>query len=233
VGSGVPKIATGERDSSFMTAAAGYRQRGGRVSLLPSPKYDRAGIESSSDNRRMSKDAWRPCGARPGAPRARRGWTVALVMAAMVGGSCDVPTGLPRLENTLALPAPEIEVPVTGTMTPAIPVTVDLSGVDEAMVERARGGELELTPVDPENGTGTLQVTISDPASGTTVSQTITVAPDGQPQVIAVSGDAMRSFLGGDVEVSVSGALGPATVPLRTVTLETLLRITFEIGGED
>lgn len=181
----------------------------------------------------MSKDAMRACAARLGALRAHGTWRAAVMIAALAAAACDVPTGLPRLENTLALQAPEIEVPVTGAAAPAVPVTVDLSGVDEEMVERARAGELEFTPINPENGTGTLQVTISDPESGTTVSQAITVTPDGEPQIVAVSGEDMRAFLGGDVEISVSGALGPATLPLRTVTLETLLRITFEIGGED
>ncbi len=155
-------------------------------------------------------------------------WLLALVVSA----ACDIPTALPRFENTMAVPGPDIQVPVLDVPVPAMPVSIDLGDVDEDLRQRARGGEIQFTPSNPENGTGTLQVTILDAESGTAVSQPISVTTAGTPQVIVVSGEDMRTFLGGEVTITVTGALGPAQVPTRLVLLETLVRITFEIGGE-
>ncbi|MGH7444211.1 MAG: hypothetical protein ACREKM_05020 [Longimicrobiales bacterium] len=173
------------------------------------------------------------CHARTGAQRARWASRPALwLVAASVAAGCDVPTALPRFENTLALPAPAIEVPALGAPVQTPPATVDLTEVDESFAERARGGEVQFTPVNPEDGTGTLQVTITEPQSGTTVSQSITVTPEGTAQVVSVNEQEIRAFLGRDVQITLSGALGPAAVPVQTVTLETLVRLVFEIGGE-
>ncbi len=180
----------------------------------------------------MSEDAKRARKARPRG-RCARGATIGFAWLAILGAAaCDVPTALPRFENTLALPAPDISVPVTGTAAPAFPVTVDLSNVDEDFASRARGGEIEFTPVNPEDGTGTLQVTIRDTDSNTVVSQSVTVDEAGTPQLVTIDRDAMLAFLGGNVEITVTGALGPADVPTRFLTLETLVRITFEVGGD-
>lgn len=180
----------------------------------------------------MSEDARKTRDARRRARRARGGAIVALGLALMGSAGCDVPTALPRFENTLALPAPDIDVPVTGAATPAIPVVVDLSNVDEDFASRARGGEIEFTPLNPEDGTGMLQITIRDTESATVVSETVTVDAEGTPQVVTIGRDAMLAFLGGDVEITVTGTLGPADIPTRFVTLDTVVRITFEIGGD-
>lgn len=169
--------------------------------------------------------------------RSAAGAAALLVLLASVG--CDVPTALPRFENTLALPAPDIGVPVTGFPTAAIPVTVDLRNVDEDFADRARGGEIEFTPqapqsdlqADPDAVSGTLQVTIRDVESTTVVTQTVTI--DGYtPMVVSVDEAAMQVFLGGDVEITVTGSLGPSSIPTQTLVLATLVRITFEVGGE-
>lgn len=173
------------------------------------------------------------CDTRARAQRARKASRSAMWLAvAGIAAACDVPTALPRFENTLALPAPDIEVPALGVPVQTPPATVDLSEVDESFAERARAGEVQFTPVNPENGTGTLQVTITEPQSGTTVSQSITVTAERTPQVVALNEQEIRAFLGGDVQITLSGALGPAAVPVQTVTLETLVRLVFEIGGE-
>ncbi len=167
--------------------------------------------------------------------RARRACRVAgaaTLLGLLASAGCDVPTALPRFENTLALPAPDIGVPVTGAPTPAVPVTVDLRNVDEDFAGRARGGEIRFTPLNPEDGTGTLQVTISDVESTTTVTQTVTIDAAGTPQVVAIDEAAMQAFLGGEVEITVTGNLGPASIPTETLVLETLVRITFEVGGD-
>ena len=163
--------------------------------------------------------------------RARAAVIAALLAAGTVAAGCDVPTALPRFENTLALPAPDIDVPVTGTPTPAIPVVVDLSNVDEDFAARARGGEIEFTPLNPENGTGTLQVTIRDDTSEAIVTQTVTVDEQGTPQLVTIEREAILAFLGGNVEITVVGDLGPGEIPTRFLTLEAVVRITFEVGG--
>ncbi len=180
----------------------------------------------------MSEDARKTREARRPARRVRHATIVALWLTAAGSAACDVPTALPRFENTLALPAPDIAVPVTGAATPALPVVVDLSNVDEDFAARARGGEIEFTPLNPQDGTGTLQITIHDSESATVVSQSVTVDAQGTPQIVSIGQDAMRAFLGGNVEITVTGTLGPAAIPTRYVTLETLVRITFEIGGD-
>lgn len=173
------------------------------------------------------------CDARARAHCARRtSRVVMLLVAAGVAAACDVPTALPRFENTLVLPAPDIDVPALGFPVTTPPATVDLSEVDESFIERARGGEVQFTPVNPENGTGTLQVTITEPLSGTTVSRSITVTAERTPQIVALDEQEIRAFLGGDVQITLSGSLGPAAVPIQSVTLDTLVRLVFEIGGE-
>ena len=180
----------------------------------------------------MSEDARKTRDARLTARSVRGMAIVALWLAAVGTAGCDVPTALPRFENTLALPAPDIAVPVTGAATPATPVVVDLSNVDEDFASRARGGEIEFTPLNPEDGTGELQITIRDTESATVISQTVTVDAQGTPQIVTIERDAMLAFLGGDVQITVTGVLGPADIPTRFVTLETVVRITFEIGGD-
>lgn len=173
------------------------------------------------------------------ARRARGAAGAATLLALLASAGCDVPTALPRFENTLALPAPDIGVPVTGFPTAAVPVTVDLRNVDEDFAGRARGGEIQFTPqppqsdlqADPDELTGTLQVTIRDVESTTVVTQMVAI--DGYtPMVVTVDEAAMQAFLGGDVEITVTGSLGPSSIPTQTLMLETLVRITFEVGGE-
>ena len=173
--------------------------------------------------------------ARTGPPGARcpRGAAVAAaLLTAMVAAACDVPTALPRFENTLVLPAPDVSVPVTGVPAPAIPIEVDLSNVDEDFASRARGGEIQFTPVNPEVATGSLEITIRDMDSSVVVTQTVTVDGSGAPQIVRIDRDPMLEFLGGNVEITVTGVLGPGSVPPRFLTLEALVRITFEVGGD-
>ena len=108
----------------------------------------------------MSEDAMKTREPRRLVRRARGAAIVAWL--AMGVAACDVPTALPRFQNTLALPGPDVLIPVTGTSTPAAPVTVDLSNVDASFAERAQGGEIEFRPLNPQAGTGTLQVATSD-----------------------------------------------------------------------
>ncbi len=164
--------------------------------------------------------------------RVCRATIVALSLAVVGTAGCDVPTALPRFENVLALPAPDIAVPVTGFPAPAIPVRVDLSNVDADFAARARGGEIEFTPTNPEDGTGTLQVTIRDADSDAEVVQTVTVDAQGTPQIVSIGQDDMIAFLGGDVEITVTGTLGPGQIPTRSLIIDVLVRITFEVGGE-
>jgi len=164
--------------------------------------------------------------------RVRHATMVALWLAVVGTAGCDVPTALPRFENVLALPAPDITVPVTGFASPALPVRVDLSNVDADFAARARGGEIRFTPTNPEDGTGTLQVTIRDVDSDVVVMQTVTVDAQGTPQIVTIGQDEMIAFLGGDVEITVMGTLGPGQIPTRLLVLDILVRITFEVGGE-
>ena len=155
---------------------------------------------------------------------------LAVLLLALTGG-CDVPTALPRFENTLVLPAPDMNVPVLGAPAAAT-VSVDLANVDEAFADRVRGGEVQFTPVNPSGATGTLTITISEPQSGASVSGTIDVASQ-TPQIITIPEQTMRAFLGRTVDVTASGTLGPLTLPNpASVRLETLMRVTFEVGGE-
>jgi hypothetical protein len=181
----------------------------------------------------MSKHETTMRGVRTVAAHARRGGGIIALLAAATLVACDVPTALPRFDSTFAVPGPEVQVPVVGAPVPAVPVTLDLGEVDEDLRARAQGGEIQLTPLNPEDGTGTLQVTITDAESAATVSQTIEVTAAGTPQIVNVGADEMRAFLGGDVTITVTGTLGPAAIPTRLVVLETLVRITFELGGED
>lgn len=155
---------------------------------------------------------------------------LAVLLLALMAG-CDVPTALPRFENTLVLPAPDMNVPVLGAPATTT-VSVDLANVDESFADRVRGGEVQFTPVNPSGATGTLTITIREPQSGASVSGTVDVASQ-TPQIITIPEQTMRAFLSRTVDVTASGTLGPLTLPNpASVRLETLMRITFEVGGE-
>jgi hypothetical protein len=104
--------------------------------------------------------------------------------------------------------------------------------VDEGFANRVRRGEVQFTPVDPGVVTGTLEITISESQSGTSVTGTVTVTAAATPQVIEIPRETMRAFLGRSVQITARGALGPVTLPAKTLRLETLVRITLEVGGE-
>lgn len=160
-----------------------------------------------------------------------RPWAAAAALLLGLSAGCDVPTALPRFENTLALPAPDLVVPVLGVPASAT-VTVDMADVDDAFADRVIRGEVQFTPVNPGNVTGTLEITMREPQSNASVTGTVQVTGAAAAQVIEIPQETMRAFLGRTIQITASGALGPVSVPPGSLRLESLVRITFEIGGE-
>lgn len=145
--------------------------------------------------------------------------------------SCDVPTGLPRIESTFRFPVDAVVVPVTGLSATAS-AQADLGAIDLDDVQR---GRVLVTPENGSGSTGLLTVRIT--GGGVVVSGVIDVA-GGADQAIEVSGGEVRALLGAMATIEASGTLcrpagcGASLPPYPDVRLENTLELVVELGGE-
>jgi hypothetical protein len=113
--------------------------------------------------------------------------------------------------------------------------TIDLSGVDWAVIRRVRRGAFVLAvenPFDVSSGPLTLRLT----APGTELVRTVELAPGSTVQRVALDGAELRSLLGQVVTLTLSGTVeaeGPVGVrPGDTIVVTATLDITLELGPE-
>jgi hypothetical protein len=153
------------------------------------------------------------------------------VVCLLILAACDLPTGLPRIESTFRFPIDDVVVPVTGVGATAS-VDAELDGID---IEDVRRGRVLVTPANAAGSTGILTVRFM--GSGVTVTGTVDVA-GGADQAIDVTGEEIRLLLGGPVTIEAAGTLcrssgcGLSAPPFPNVTLENMLELVVQLGGE-
>jgi hypothetical protein len=159
-------------------------------------------------------------------------WLTALLVLAVVGTGCEVPTGLPILESRFRFEVESVVVPVAGVPGSAS-ARQTLSQID--MASDVRGATIWVTPVNPSAATGTLAIQIR--GGNVTVNGTVNVA-GGPNQAIPLTQAQVQALLGGEITITASGTLcraagcGLAPPPFPTVTLENELELLVALGGE-
>jgi hypothetical protein len=158
-------------------------------------------------------------------------------MAAAAAGiltACDIPTAPPRFETTFVVPGETVTVPVTSRSASAS-ATYDLTDTGD-LVDRSRGGAIVVDVENAEAASGTVLVRFA--AGGVTVDGTVDLSA-GSGQRIPVSRDELAALLGRELTITATGTLCPASgcsplslPPFPSVTFETRLELTLEIGGE-
>lgn len=136
------------------------------------------------------------------------------------------PTGLKVANASVAV----VNRPVSSSST------IDLAGVDSAIINRVQSGSLLLTIVNPFTVTGTLTVKLT-PQGGATITRTVTLAAgNSTPPPITFTAAELKSLLGRSVAISYAGAVnstaGPVTIsPRQAVVVTTRLDINLQVGG--
>jgi hypothetical protein len=109
---------------------------------------------------------------------------------------------------------------------------IDLSGIDQSLRNRVRSGTLTLIMTNPYGVSGTLQLRL---IGGGTVTKSIVVQPNQTVQRIDFTEAELQALLGHNVLLQISGPVsapaGTVTIrPTDTLTIETRLELTLEIG---
>lgn len=162
---------------------------------------------------------------------AVRGRGLAASLPLLLVLSCDVPTGLPRVQTRFLLPIDDVVVPVTGAAS-TISVRTALRSLE--LNNDVKSATLRVTPLNPMGATGEVEFIIA--GGGQRASGRVVV--DGPPnQVIAVTGAQVETFLATPVTLSASGTLCTTTSckiapPYPIVTLQAELELEVEYGGK-
>jgi hypothetical protein len=158
----------------------------------------------------------------------------------------DSPAGDPVMINTAeavhvtarpgALHVTEIRAAVRQRTIAMQPLDVDLSGVDDDIRSRARGGSLILQMRNPFNVSGELQLKLYSPPSGADYQYPVVIAPGETTQRIELTQYEMFRVLGFNVNVSLAGPVSGdgATMTLRpgqVISLSSRLELILEIGS--
>ena len=115
-------------------------------------------------------------------------------------------------------------------------VTLDLSDIDEDIASHAVSGAIILKMSNPFSVGGTLQLRIQ--GNGVNITKNVTVAAGSTTQRVEFTGPEIRSILGKDVTLSITGPVtgtgAGATVsvtPTQILSIETSLDLVVQVGG--
>lgn len=126
----------------------------------------------------------------------------------------------------------EVRIAVRNRTVAAEGAVLDLSGVDAALAERVRSGAIVVDLDNPFALSGPLTLRLSSPAG--TLTRTVQLAPGETRQRIEFTGAELRSLLGREVTVALSGTVdAPEPVAVRpgqAVTIATQLELVVELG---
>ncbi len=119
------------------------------------------------------------------------------------------------------------QVRLTNQAVNAAATSMDLSGVDGAIRDRAMGGTLFLTIANPFSVTGALTLTFvgSSPA----VSKSINLSAGNSTPSVVFTADELKALLGKNINLTVTGTVSgnPVSVqPSQTVSVGTRLQVT-------
>lgn len=128
----------------------------------------------------------------------------------------------------------EVRVAVRNRTVAADGAVLDLSGVDAAIADRVRSGAVVVDLQNPFALSGPLTLRLTTAAG--TLTRTVQLAPGETRQRLEFTGAELRSLLGREVTVALSGTVdAPEPVALRpgqAVTIATRLELVVELGPE-
>jgi hypothetical protein len=135
-----------------------------------------------------------------------------------------------------AINVTEIHAAVRERTIAMLPLDVDLTGVDDEIRSRVRGGTLAVQMSNPFNISGQLELKLYAPPSGADYRYPVAIVPGETTQRIELTEHEMFRVLGFKVKVSLSGPVsgGGAAITLRpgqAVTLSSRLELVLEIGS--
>jgi hypothetical protein len=169
-----------------------------------------------------------------------------------IGSSIEVeltihsPAGGPAVINTAAslhatgVPAAlhlaEVRAAVSNRTISMQALDVNLTGIEDEIRSRARGGALVLEVSNPFDVSGELELRLLAPPSGADYRKPVGIAHGETTQRIALDHDELFRLLGFNVNVSLSGPVSAnaSTITLRPgqqVSLRPRLELTLGIGG--
>ena len=128
----------------------------------------------------------------------------------------------------------DISVTVNQKQASIDPFTVDLSGIDESLVDRVQGGSLVLDEVNPFGVTGNMALRFM--SSGMTpIQKTVPLAAGTSRQVVDFTPQELRSMLGREVTATASGLVSAGQTvkltPAQAVQITT--RLSLVIGPKE
>ena len=128
----------------------------------------------------------------------------------------------------------DISVTVNQKQASIDPFTVDLSGIDESLVDRVQGGSLVLDEVNPFGVTGNMALRFM--SSGMTpILKTVPLAAGTSRQVVDFTPQELRSMLGREVTATASGLVSAGQAvkltPAQAVQITT--RLSLVIGPKE
>jgi hypothetical protein len=135
-----------------------------------------------------------------------------------------------------AIHVTEIHATVKERTISMLPLKVDLTGVDDEIRSRVRGGTLAVHMSNPFDISGQLELKLYAPPSGADYRYPVAIAPGETVQRIELTEHEMFRVLGFNVKVSLAGPVsgGGATLTLRpgqAITLSSRLELVLEIGS--
>jgi hypothetical protein len=135
-----------------------------------------------------------------------------------------------------AIHVTEIHANVKERTISMLPLGVDLTGVDDEIRSRVRGGTLAVHMGNPFDISGQLELKLYAPPSGADYRYPVAIAPGETVQRIELTQHEMFRVLGFHVSVSLAGPVsgGGASITLRPgqkVTLSSTLELELEIGS--
>ncbi len=126
-------------------------------------------------------------------------------------------------------------VPITNKLVSVTAITLDLSEIDSELADRAVSGAIILKMTNPFAVAGTLQLRIAGGAAGD-INKSVALAAGVTTQRVEFTGAELRSILGRDVTLTISGPVsgvgGNVTItPAQSLAIETSLDLVVQIGG--
>jgi hypothetical protein len=127
-------------------------------------------------------------------------------------------------------------IAVTNKQVSVTSVDLDLSDIDDALTDRVVSGAIILKMSNPFAVSGTLQLRLT--GAGVNITKNVTVAAGTTTQRVEFTGPELKSILGQNVTLSISGPVsatngGVVTVtPNQRLSIQTSLDLVIQVGGE-
>jgi hypothetical protein len=165
--------------------------------------------------------------------------TVRIRIVSPAGGTADADrvqvnsaATLSGVVTPLTIDVSEATVRVQNRQVSVTQAELDLSGVDQSLRGRVRGGAITVVMNNPYGVGGALQLQL---IGGGTVTKPLNVQPGQSTQRIEFTEAELQSLLGHNVRLQITGPVsapsGTVTIrPNQTLTIDTRLELTLEIG---